>query len=616
MRPPFAVLDFVRHEWPVGAPAPTLRFDDPVAVVQAHQLAEVPAALDRVDGEVAAGRHAVGFVAYEAAPAFDPALAVHAEARRPTSGESLSQTLPLVWFGIFDAPTERPSQLGIAAAAAPAHWRERSSATRFAEAVQAIRDAIQRGDVYQVNHTVRLDVDFDGPTDALYRRLLLAQGPGYGAHIHTGQFEILSASPELFFTRRGERIVTRPMKGTARRGRWLAEDDESAARLAASPKERAENVMIVDLIRNDLGRIAVTGSVTPTRVFEIERRPTVLQMTSTIEAALREGTSTRDIFAALFPCGSVTGAPKVAATQMIASLEDSPRGVYCGAIGHIAPGGDATFSVAIRTLTVEWGADARVRRAEYGVGSGITWDSANAAEHDEVIAKAAILNADLPQFELIETLRLPGGTYARLARHLTRVEESAAYFGFPAADLRRAAERALTAHAAAGGASAPARVRETAPDSVAERVRVAISPTGDARVTSTPLAAPVTDPVVVALASSPVRRQNRFLFHKTTHRGVYDRHRAEHPDAFDVLLWNEEGELTEFTIGNVVVELDGTRWTPPRDCGLLAGTFRAELLEAGTVRERVLTRADLERATGVWLVNSVREWVPCVVRTG
>jgi para-aminobenzoate synthetase/4-amino-4-deoxychorismate lyase len=585
MQPPFAILDF-----PVspsrGAPGP-LVFENPRRVIAAESISDVRSALGEVDAEVSRGAHAVGFVSYEAAPAFDPALVTRPPGR-----------LPLAWFGIFDG--YRAFGDGRGGESPAAGWRERADSSRYAHAVESIRAAIGRGDVYQVNYTVRLDVDITGDPGALYRRLLGAQGPGYGARIHTGTHELLSASPELFFERRGTHIVTKPMKGTARRGRWLEEDNRRAAALAASAKERAENVMIVDLLRNDLGRIAETGSVNVPQLFDVERRPTVLQMTSTVQGTLRAGMETADIFAALFPCGSVTGAPKIAATGVIAALEDSPRGVYCGAIGHIAPGGESTFSVAIRTVTI----DQVTRRAEYGVGSGITWDSARAAEHDEVIAKAAILTADLPGFELLETLRLENGAYARLDRHLARIESSAAYFGFlPARALRDAAAASLAAHAE------HAEHAEHAGDGARERVRARITPAGVATIESSPLPTAASTVQRIAIASTAVKRHNRFLYHKTTHRAVYDRHRAEHPGAFDVLLWNEDGELTEFTIGNFVAELNGERWTPPRECGLLAGTFRQELLESGAIAERVIRREDLARVSRMWLINSVREWV-------
>ncbi len=556
MPTPHVALDFPAG--PAGPRGRTRVFREPIVVLEAASLDQVAPVLRSVDDHVRRGRHAVGFVSYEAAPAFDAALAAH----RPGP-------LPLAWFGIFDAP-DVPAADETAPGPSVA-WRERAAAVSHGEAVEAIRGAIERGDVYQVNYTVRLDVDVRGDAGALYRRLVAAQGGGYGARLHTGRFEILSASPELFFRRDGDIITTQPMKGTARRGRWLDEDDQRAAALAASPKERAENVMIVDLIRNDLSRIAAPGSVQVPRLFEVHRLPTVLQMTSTIAARTRADVSTWDIFAALFPCGSVTGAPKIAASEMIAQLESDPRGVYCGAIGHVSPDGTSTFSVAIRTLTI----DHHTGRAEYGVGGGITWDSGGAAEYDELRAKTAILTDELPRVDLIETLRLENGRYARLPYHLDRLEASATYFGFDsAAALRAAADRALADHARSA-------------TSTRERVRIVVAANAVVRLDASPLEPPSVNPPVVALASAPIRRNNRFLFHKTTHRAVYEQHRAQHPAAFDVLLWNEDDEITEFTIGNVVVELDGARWTPPRDCGLLAGAMRAQLLASGSIAERV-----------------------------
>jgi para-aminobenzoate synthetase/4-amino-4-deoxychorismate lyase len=572
MRPPFAWLDFPAGT--NGAARPILVFGAPLVVLQADAVDQVAPVLGSVDEHVRRGRHAVGFVSYEAAPAFDAAL-----------GARAAGPLPLAWFGIFDRPSSAPVP---ASGERPAvAWRERVVGDSHARAVEAIRDAIASGDVYQVNYTVRLDVEARGDLGALYRRMVALQGGGYGARLHTGRFEVLSASPELFFRRDGDRIVTQPMKGTARRGRWLEEDDRRAAGLAASPKERAENVMIVDLIRNDLSHVAEAGSVHVPQLFEVHRLPTVLQMTSTVAAGLRPETSTWDIFSALFPCGSVTGAPKIAAAAMIALLETDPRGVYCGAIGHIAPGGLATFSVAIRTLTI----DHDTGRAEYGAGSGITWDSAGSSEYDELRAKTAILTDDLPPIELIETLRLTDGRYSRLPFHLDRLEASAQYFGFASpATAQAAADRALADHA-----------RDS---TSAERVRIVVSSDASVRLEASPLDPSPAQPPIVALATMPVRSQNRFLFHKTTQRAVYDQQRARHPDVFDVLLWNEDDEITEFTIGNVVVELDGTRWTPPRECGLLAGAMRDELLAAGTIAERVIRRSDLPGARRLWLINS------------
>jgi para-aminobenzoate synthetase/4-amino-4-deoxychorismate lyase len=451
-----------------------------------------------------------------------------------------------------------------------------------------------------VNHTLRLTGPAPADALALWARLRAAQGArAYHAFLDLGDVQVVSASPELFFRRAGRHVETRPMKGTARRGRHSAEDESRRAALLASPKERAENVMIVDLLRNDLGRVAEVGSVRVSRLFDVERYPTVWQMTSTVEATLREGASLVEIFDALFPCGSVTGAPKVAATRFIADVEDSPRGVYCGAVGVVRPGGDCTFNVAIRTLVVRDGV------AVYGAGGGITWDSAPAAEYDEALAKAAVLTAPVPPpFDLLETLLLDDGAYPRLERHLARVGDSAHYFGW--ADPRPALRDALASQARARPAGR-------------WRVRALADAAGVVRLESAPLASASSadaSPVAVALAGAPVSRHDRFLFHKTTQRAAYDARRAEWPDAFDVLLRNEEGELTEFTIGNLVLDLDGARWTPPVECGLLAGTFRAELLERGEVRERVLHADDLARASAVWLVNGVRGWVRVAVACG
>ena len=557
-------------------------------VLVAETLDEIRPLLDEVERAAGDGHHAVGFVAYDAAPAFDPALAVRG---RPS--------LPLAWFGIF-ARAERAPESIDATGSFPDTWTFSADEHAHARAVEDIRAAIASGDVYQVNHTIRLrSRDVRDPL-ALYHRMRAAQPASYGAYIDTGRHCIVSASPELFFHRAGDAITTKPMKGTARRGRWVAEDDAAAVRLAASEKERAENVMIVDLLRNDLGRIARPGTVRVASLFEVERHPTVLQMTSTIEARLEQGTTLGDVFAALFPCGSVTGAPKVAATRQIAVLEESPRGVYCGAIGHVAPSGEATFSVAIRTAWI----DRETGLAEYGAGGGITWDSTPAAEYDEVRAKAAVLTSSAPiPFELLETMRLTRDGYVRRERHVARLLESASYFGFRVE--RVAVERALDAHAA--------RATEDP-----RRVRMLVARDGTVRVEDRALVdEDVTlAPRPVALATSPVSSADPFLFHKTTRREVYDRHRAEHPDVFDVLLWNEAGELTEFTIGNVVLRLDDADWTPPRECGLLAGCYRAELLERGEIQERVLTREDLARAENVWLINSLRGRVEVRVEAG
>jgi para-aminobenzoate synthetase/4-amino-4-deoxychorismate lyase len=493
-------------------------------------------------------------------------------------------------------------------------WQPDITPDGYRAGIDAVKDAIARGDTYQVNYTFRLRADIDDSTggddvggaldlQTWYLQLARSQRAPYSAYLDLGRWRVLSLSPELFFKIRGRRITTKPMKGTASRGRWREEDDERAAWLAASEKNRAENVMIVDLARNDVGRIAEVGSVRALSLFEVERYPSVFQLVSTVEGTVRAGTTLTDAFRALFPAGSIAGAPKSSSMRLIASIEHAPRGVYCGAIGFVAPGGDAIFNVAIRTAAI----DTHTHRTEFGVGGGVTWDSTTDAEYAEALSKAACLTP-LPSFELLETMKLEAGVIVRRDRHVRRMRESAAYFDIPFdADRINAVLDAVCASPEGEGS--------------ARRVRLLLSPSGTPRIETTPLApssstgggrvATVPPPLPVVLAKTPVSSADVFLGHKTTNRAVYESHsraidRVAHPDAFDVLLWNEAREVTEFTIGNVIVEIDGERYTPPRTCGLLGGTLRAELLDQGEIRERIITLDDLSSASRLWLINSVR----------
>jgi para-aminobenzoate synthetase / 4-amino-4-deoxychorismate lyase len=566
-----------------------LGFAGPSRIIAAHALPAVLPALRAVEQAAAAGSWAVGFVAYDAAPAFDDALMVW----RGDAG------LPLLWFAIFDAPATLPRPAARVAHAPAPRWTTATNRQRYDAAIADIREAIAAGDVYQVNHTLSFGARYDAAPRALYDDIVAARHGLYHALIETDDWAIVSASPELFLDIAAGAVTTRPMKGTARRGRWTAEDDAAALALAASAKDRAENLMIVDLLRNDLGRIADFGSVHVPRIFEVESYPTVHQLTSTVVARPRPGTSLADIFAATFPCGSVTGAPKIAAMRAIARLEDAPRGVYCGAIGVVRPDGSATFNVAIRTLVL----DRHRQTASYGAGGGITWDSSADAEYDEAVAKAAILTERIPAFRLLETLRLDHGAYSRLDRHLHRLAESARYWRFADGAAHRA-RRALDG------------LRHQRPDG-RWRVRVSVQRSGATAVTCTPLARAAADfadaaaagPACVAIATTAVSSTDRLLFHKTTARDTYRRRRARFPHALDVLLFNEDGAATEFTTGNLVIERGGRLLTPARSCGLLAGTMRAELLEAGTVEEAAIGLDDVRAASRLWLINSVRGWV-------
>ncbi|MDQ3606465.1 MAG: aminodeoxychorismate synthase component I, partial [Gemmatimonadota bacterium] len=474
-------------------------------------------------------------------------------------------------------------------ASVPGGWRATVAEPEYRASIERIREWIAAGDSYQVNYTLRLRAPFRGDDLALYSRLCRAAGAAYCAYLRIPAFSILSASPELFFRWAAGELELRPMKGTRPRGRWPAEDHALAAELLASAKERAENLMIVDLLRNDAGRISRFGSVEVPRLFEVERYPTVHQLTSTVRSRTQPGATLTEVLRALFPSGSITGAPKVRTMQIIRTLEETPRGVYTGAIGFVSPG-EAVFNVAIRTLVFDH-ASAEV---ELGVGGGITYDSEAEAEYRECFAKAAFVRHPPSEFDLLETMLYePGAGLFLLDEHLARLRASAEYFGFlfDEESIRRRLTR--------GVAGAPGEVL---------RVRLLLSRRGEIRLECRTLPPAPPTPARVCLAAEPVNSANPLLYHKTTQRQLYESRAAARPDCDDVLLVNERGELTESTIANLVVRLGGQLWTPPLEAGLLPGVFRESLLRSGAIRERTLRPVDLRRAEAVFLINSVRRW--------
>jgi len=546
--------------------------------IVARRAGEVAAAVGEVEQAVERdGLLAAGYLAYEAAAAYG----LSAYPPEPDGP-------PLLWFGLFRQrePATPPAPGGDYRFG---EWQAALDFPAYAAALDRIKAAIARGDTYQANFTFPLRADFAGDPLALFAALSAAQRAEYGAYLDLGRFVICSASPELFFRRDGERLESRPMKGTAHRGLTAVDDRAQIDWLRHSEKNRAENVMIVDMIRNDFGRVAHAGSVAVPELFAVERYPTLLQMTSTVTALT--GAPLRDVLAAAFPCASITGAPKKRTMELLRELEVGPRGVYTGAIGVVLPGRRAQFNVAIRTAVID-----RTRGAAvYHVGSGVVWDSDAAAEFDECRLKARVLSAPpRPPFQLLESLLwTPGAGYALRDEHLCRLAESGEYFGYPVD--RAEIERRLDG--LADGLVAPSKVR------------LRVGPSGGIDVEARPLDEGVPPgPLRLGLARAPVSSANVWLYHKTTHRAAYDAARAARPDCDEVILWNERGELTEATTSNVVLEVDGGRWTPPLSAGLLAGTLRARLLAAGEIAERTLTPADLARADRVWLINSVRGW--------
>lgn len=559
-------------------------FERPLTVISAKDVRDVLPALESVERECTVhNRYAAGFLAYEAAPAFDSGLTTR------DAGD-----FPLFWFGVYETVRE----LTLDQLAPPAgsvfeeHWEPSVSADQYERAFASLQELIRDGDTYQVNYTYRLRTRLRSDPYALFLQLANAQTPPFGAYIDTGEWGICSASPELFFHRAGNRVESRPMKGTAPRGLWFEQDVENARRLRESAKARSENVMIVDMVRNDLGRVASAGSVQVTNLFDIERYPTVLQMTSTVAADT--DASLVDVMRALFPAASITGAPKARTMEIIAGLESSPRRIYTGAIGFVEPGGRSQFSVAIRTVLVHHATG----NAEYGVGGGIVADSQCADEWTESIIKARALAARPPSFDLLETMSWrPDTGYLLLGRHLKRLLQSADYFGFHVdiLDVRDRLEQYARGLVA-----------------IPHRVRLVATRRGAVELSSKPYDVDAGFSAL-ALASTPIDSANPFLYHKTTHRTIYEDAIAARPGFEDVLLYNERGEITESTIANFVMESSGVLVTPPIASGLLPGTLRAHLLDEGRIREQVLTIQDLKGASACYLLNSVRGFHPAAI---
>ncbi len=574
----------IRSPGKIGVPN-WLLLDSPETIFRIHRREEVVPALLEIGRATERGYMAAGFISYEAAPAFDCAMRTHEPG-----------TLPLLWFGLYPPVAPVSSFPFKPRAFELSGWKASVSPVAYRSAIHEIKDRIAAGDTYQVNYTFRLDSLFTGDPFSFFNALYRSQQTGYAAWLDTGDHYICSASPELFFRLDGRSITCRPMKGTVTRGLTWQDDEARVERLRHSEKNRAENLMIVDMVRNDLGRVARTGTVRVPRLFEIERYDTLLQMTSTIAA--ETDAAPVDLFRALFPCASITGAPKIHTMRIIHDLESTPRGIYTGCIGFLGPGRQAQFNVAIRTVHI----DRATGRAEYGTGGGIVWDSASEAEFRECEAKTRILHAKRPVFRLLETmLWKPETGYYLLDRHLDRLTESARYFGF------RVSSASIL--------STLNKYTETLPPRP-HRVRLHVDENGAVFIESDRLPPrPESGPLRVKPARHPVSSRDRFLYHKTTFRRVYEDARKTREDCDDVLLWNERGEITESTIANVVIGKPGDWVTPPVSCGLLPGTLRAHLLDQGLIRESIVRREDLERAEHIYLVNSVRGWMEAIVVT-
>jgi para-aminobenzoate synthetase/4-amino-4-deoxychorismate lyase len=561
-------------------------FVDPIEVLEIREPADVDSLFGRIEAALNRGYYVAGFMSYEAGYGFEKALRA--------SFRNTSQSV-LAWFGVYEHPIIfDPSAQGSSTDAHNEDFGAVASSLlididedAYTTKVRTLRHWIEQGDTYQANLTTFVRWQNQFAPEEVLRRILRTQPVEFGALIHFGETHIISASPELFFHRDGYEIVTRPMKGTASRGRTLREDDSRRTWLAQDEKNRAENLMIVDLLRSDLGRICRFGSVSTTGLFKVSQFPTVFQMTSDVTGMLREDISYAEIFRSLFPSGSIVGAPKIRTMQILRDLEQTDRGVYTGCIGYFAPGNKAVFSVAIRTIVLNG------NEAKMGVGSGIVYDSVAANEYIECRTKTRFLTEFSTSFRLIETL-LWSGNFSFLNEHLSRLCDSARYFNFAFDEVavKKCLEDAVLGFA----------------DGSPRRVRLLLSEDGGADVDSALMDFDQSQSVDVVISKHRTVASDRFLFHKTTQRHIYDaaHKRAQELGCADAIFFNGDEQLTEGAIHNIIVVKEGIKKTPTLHCGVLPGVYRDHLLRTTELLESVLTLEDLLTADEVFLCNSVR----------
>lgn len=546
-------------------------FTQPIKEIKTRDLAEVADLLAQVESYQEQGYYVVGYVSYEAAPAFEEKLAVH---KSPLLGAYL------LYFTVHDRVETSPIPLTYEEVDLPSKWQEETSAENYEKAIARIQHHLRQGDTYQVNYTVQLKQDLSANPFAIYNRMVVEQEAGYNAYVEHDEMAVISMSPELFFEQNDRELTTRPMKGTTQRGVTDQEDLAQASWLEQDPKNRSENMMIVDLLRNDMNRISEVGSEHVESLCQVEQYSTVWQMTSTIKSQLRPDVDLVEIFRSLFPCGSITGAPKIATMEIIKNLEPQPRGVYCGTIGLLLPNGRRIFNVAIRTIQLHQG------KAIYGVGGGITWDSTWESEYREVHQKAAVLYRKQARFQLITTGKISQKQLLFEDQHLERLTKASRYFAFPfdPEELRQKIEEEC-------------QVCDSHQD---YRLRITLSKSGEIEL-SRQILSPLSPSFCKAkLCLQEADLQQAFTYFKTTYRPHLSLGKQE------IIYHNAAGELLETSIGNLVLKINGKLYTPPIRLGILPGIYRQHLLETGQVEEKVLTVPDLDQAEAVYGCNAVR----------
>lgn len=546
-------------------------FTQPIKELKTRDLSEVADLLAQVESYQEQGYYVVGYVSYEAAPAFEEKLAVH---KAPLLAEYL------LYFTVHDSVETSPIPLTYEEIVLPSRWQEETSAENYEKAIAQIHHHLRQGDTYQVNYTVQLKQDLSANPFAIYNRMVVEQEAGYNAYVEHDEMAVISMSPELFFEQNDRELTTRPMKGTTQRGVTDQEDLAQASWLEQDPKNRSENMMIVDLLRNDMNCISEVGSEHVERLCQVEQYSTVWQMTSTIKSQLRPDVDLVAIFRSLFPCGSITGAPKIATMEIIKNLEPQPRGVYCGTIGLLLPNGRRIFNVAIRTIQLHQ------EKAIYGVGGGITWDSTWESEYREVHQKAAVLYRKQARFQLITTGKISQKQLIFEDQHLERLTKASRYFAFPfdPEDLRQKIEEEC-------------QVCDSHQD---YRLRISLSKSGEIELSRQILTFLTPDFCQAKLCLQEADLNQSFSYFKTTHRPHLSLGEQE------IIYHNVAGELLETSIGNLVLKINGKLYTPPIRLGILPGIYRQHLLETGQVEEKVLTVPDLDQAETIYGCNAVR----------
>lgn len=556
-----------------------IQFINPIQILTAHTVQEVIPCLEHVQQKVSKGYYAAGYLSYEASPAFNQDFPVKQK-----------NTMPLLWFGIFQKAIKSEQIENKDQTYSFTEWKPNLSINNYYKNVEKIQSYIKNHQTEQVNYTITLESKFTGSAFNYYKQLERAQAANYSAYLNTGHFSVLSASPELFFHVKDGIITTKPMKGTINRGKTYAEDIRNAQWLQSSEKNRLENQLITHLVCEEMKDIAEDGTMKTSETFKVEKYPTVYQMTSTVQAKIAPQKNITDIFKALYPSGSVTGTPKKETMNIIQRLERKPREVYCGTIGYLTPDQEAIFNVPIRTVVIH----KKNGKAEYGVGGAITINSNKKEEYNEILTKANLLTEHQPTFQLLETFGLINGELIVFENHIQRLKQSAKYFDFIINIPLIKQELQLIAKTHRNKSW---------------KIRVLADKDGNYSIEKNEINQNPAK-VSIPLANKPISKNNIFLYHKTTNRSIYDEQTKRHEDAFDVLLWNENKEITEFTTGNVVVEFEEKFITPPVECGLLPGTFREMLLRKEIIKEKKITIEELQKCKKIWYINSVRKWIP------